>query len=72
MPIRIERVERHQQAQNGLHRGGKEEIKTATTDVNVDKSNSKIQSSKGGRPPLIRVSFRNKEAAQAFCHLFKV
>uniref|UniRef100_A0A915MH59 Uncharacterized protein n=1 Tax=Meloidogyne javanica TaxID=6303 RepID=A0A915MH59_MELJA len=37
------------------------------TTINVDNSTNK----KRGRPPLIRTSFRCKEAAQAFCQLFK-
>nr|CAD2208070.1 unnamed protein product [Meloidogyne enterolobii] len=63
LPIKIERVERLPQPNLNNKNGGKE----GGTATNVDNSTIK----KKGRPPLIRTSFRNKEAAQAFCQLFK-
>jgi hypothetical protein len=60
LPIHIERVERNHQPKNELRKGEKEEVNISETVI------------KNGRPPLIRVSFHNKEAAQAFCQLFKV
>lgn len=69
LPVRIERVERLPQPRNGLNRGGKDEINKKTSDVNADTSVNK--SMRKGRPPLIRATFRSKEAAQAFCQLFK-
>uniref|UniRef100_A0A914KLS7 Uncharacterized protein n=1 Tax=Meloidogyne incognita TaxID=6306 RepID=A0A914KLS7_MELIC len=63
LPIKIERVERLPQP-NLNNKDGKE---GGTTTTNVDNSTIK----KRGRPPLIRTSFRCKEAAQAFCQLFK-
>jgi hypothetical protein len=56
-------VERKQQPKNELRKGGNEDVNNSETVISVDKLNSKT---KNGRPPLIRVSFHNKEAAQAF------